>query len=113
MEFSSFRNAIGMATAGQYHPERGVPLIDPLEQIVQSQGQGDKTGLTDELARDAEAKKRLAGRDVAARRRSVSVDDQPAGDIHSMAKKPGMEKTYSKPANRPGLRVELMFVPLL
>jgi hypothetical protein len=33
-----------------------VPLVDPFEQIVQSQGHEDKKDLGDELARDTEAK---------------------------------------------------------
>ena len=58
-----------------------MPPADPLEQIVQSQGHEDKTGLADKFARDAEAKERLGGRDVVGRRRCVSVHDQLAGNI--------------------------------
>ncbi len=58
-----------------------MPPVDPLEQVVQSQGHEDKTGVSDEFGRDAEAKERLVGRDVAGCRRSVSVDDELAGDI--------------------------------
>lgn len=66
----------------QCHHERGVPPVDPVEQVVQSQGHEDKTSLADELARDAEAKERLVGCDVAGGRRCVSVDDELAGNIH-------------------------------
>ncbi len=38
--------------------------MDPLEQIVQSQGHEDKKDLGDELARDTEAKEPLGGRDA-------------------------------------------------
>ena len=65
----------------QCHHERGVPPVDPFEQVVQSQGHEDKTGLADEFARDGEAKERLGGRDVVGRRRCVSVHDQLAGNI--------------------------------
>ena len=58
-----------------------MPSVDPLEQVVQSQGHEDKTGLADEFARDAEAKERLGGRDVVGRRRCVFVHDQLAGNI--------------------------------
>jgi hypothetical protein len=58
-----------------------VPPVDPLEQIVQSQGDEDETSLANEFARDAETKERLGGRDVAGRRCCVSVDDQLARDI--------------------------------
>jgi hypothetical protein len=76
MEFSSFRNAIGIATC---HHERGVAPVDSLEQFVQSQGHKEETRLADELGRDAEG---LGGRDVVGRRRRVSVNDQLAGNIH-------------------------------
>ncbi len=65
----------------QCHHKRGVPPVYPLEQVVQSEGHQDKTGLADQLGRDAEAKQRLGGRDVVGRRRGVSVHDQLAGDI--------------------------------
>jgi hypothetical protein len=65
----------------QCHHQHGLPLVDPLEQFVQSQRNEDKTGLADEVARDAEAKQRLGGRDVAGRRRCVSLHDQFAGNI--------------------------------
>ncbi len=52
-----------------------MPLVDPLEQIVQSPGHEDKTGLANESARDAEAKEHFVGQDVAGRRRCVSVHD--------------------------------------
>jgi hypothetical protein len=63
----------------QCHHERGVPLVDPLEQIVQSQGHEDKTGLGDELGGDAEAEERLEGSDVVGRRRCVSLHDHLLG----------------------------------
>src|SRR6267143_430281 len=66
----------------QCHHKRGVPPVDPLEQVVQSQGHEDKTSLADELASHAEAKERLGGRDVVGGRRSVSLDDDLAGNIH-------------------------------
>ena len=58
-----------------------MPPADPLEQIVQSQGHEDKSGLADEYGRDAEAKECLRGRDVTGCRRCVSVDHQLAGDV--------------------------------
>src|SRR6266852_918068 len=66
----------------QCHHERGVPPVDALEQVVQSEGHEDKTGLANELGRDAEAKEHLVGRDVAGGGRCVCVDDQLAGDVH-------------------------------
>src|SRR6266446_5959529 len=60
--FSSFRNAIGIETTINCDHERGVLLVDALEQIVQSKGHEDKTGLADEVARDAEAKERFGPR---------------------------------------------------
>ena len=58
-----------------------MPPVDPLEQIVQSQGHPHKKNLGDEVAGDAEAKERLGGRDIGGRRRCVSVHNQLVGNI--------------------------------
>jgi hypothetical protein len=53
-----------------------VPLVDPLEQVVQSSGDEDKAGHADQFGRDAEAEERLGGRDIVRGRRCVSPHDQ-------------------------------------
>jgi hypothetical protein len=90
-----------------------VPPVDVLEQVVQSQGHEDKTRLADEFARDAKAKERLGSRDVAGVTPAFAWTISLPG-TYPMAKKPTIDtSTYSKPANLPGLRVELIFPPLL
>jgi hypothetical protein len=70
-----------MADIITYAMAAGMGMVDPLEQIVQSQGHEDKKDLGDELARDTEAKQPLGGRDAVGRRRRVSVHDQLAGNV--------------------------------
>jgi hypothetical protein len=65
----------------QRHHERGLPPVDALQQLVQSQGHEDKTCLADQFAGNPEAKERLRGQDVAGRRPCVSVHDHLAGNI--------------------------------
>jgi hypothetical protein len=65
MEFSSFKNAIGIETTINVTMSETCRRLTPLSR---SQGHEDKTGMADEFARDAEPKERLVGRDVAGRR---------------------------------------------
>src|SRR5438445_1685634 len=57
-------------------------MADSLEQIVQSQGHPHKKDLGDEVGRDAGAKQRFGGCDVAGRRRRSFVHDQLVGYVH-------------------------------
>jgi hypothetical protein len=50
MALTSFRNAIGIATRTKVQHQQGVPLVDPLEQVIQGQCRQDKQGLADEVA---------------------------------------------------------------
>jgi hypothetical protein len=75
-----------MVSAGLDH-ERGVPPVYPLEQVVQSESHEDKTGLADELARDAEAKQRLGGRDVVVAVAAAFPSTISLPGTYSMAKK--------------------------
>jgi len=74
-EFSSFTKAIGMETTIKIEHERGVPPVNPLQQVVQTQGHEDKTDHANEFARDAEAKERLGGRNVAGWRKAEGYQD--------------------------------------
>ncbi len=58
-----------------------MPLVDPLEQIIESQDNEDEEDLGGELSRDAEAKECLGCREVRRRRCRVSVHNQLAGDV--------------------------------
>src|SRR5205807_7119759 len=65
----------------QGHHECGLPLVDSLEQSVQSEGHEDKTDLPDQFARDAQAKERFRSRDVAGRGGGVSAHYQLVGNV--------------------------------
>lgn len=71
-------NVVGVT--GRFYGEiADMVIAHPVEQIVQSQRYPNKKNLGEQLAGDAGAKKRFGGRDVAGRRRCVSLNDQLIG----------------------------------
>jgi hypothetical protein len=75
IEFSSFKNAIGIEATTNVTMSEAYRRLTPLSKSYKAKSHEDKTGLADQLGRDAETKKRLGGRNVVGRRRRVSVHD--------------------------------------
>src|ERR1700720_223750 len=113
MEFSSFRNAIGIATTTNVTMSEAWRRLTPLSRSYKASATKIKPAWLMSWA----AMPRRNSVSEAAMLLAVAVAFPYTITLlgtYTMAKKPGMDmRIYSKPANRPGFLVELMLPPLL